>query len=98
MLAQHSARTEFDQPMVYQIRLKGQLGCQWAGWFAGLTITLEENGNTVLTGPVVDQSALHALLRKVRDLGMPLLSVVTVEVTQINQNSTDQTFNRGTRQ
>ena len=61
--------------MVYQIRIKGHLGRRWTDWFGGLTITLEENGDTLLTGPVVDQAALHGLLRKVRDLGTPLLSV-----------------------
>ena len=63
------------QPVVYQIRLKGHLGSQWTDWFEGLTITLEDNGDTLLTGPVIDQAALHGLLRKVRDLGLPLLSV-----------------------
>ena len=64
-----------SQPVIYQIRLKGHLGSQWTDWFEGLTITLEENGNTLLTGPVIDQAALHGLLKKVRDLGMPLVSV-----------------------
>jgi hypothetical protein len=67
-----------SQPIVYQIRLKGHLGRQWTDWFEGLTITLEENGDTLLTGTVVDQAALHGLLKKVRDLGMPLLSVNSV--------------------
>jgi hypothetical protein len=67
------------QPMVYQIRIKGQLGRQWTDWFGGLTITLEDNDETLLTGPVVDQAALHGLLKKVRDLGMPLLSVNRVK-------------------
>lgn len=61
--------------MVYQIRIEGHLGCQWTDWFGGLTITREDNGETLLTGPVADQAALHGLLKKVRDLGMPLLSV-----------------------
>ncbi len=68
--------------MVYQIRIKGHLGHQWTDWFEGLTITLEENGDTLLTGPVVDDAALHGLLKKVRDLGMPLLSVNRVEPGQ----------------
>jgi hypothetical protein len=70
------------QPMVYQIRIKGHLGSQWTDWFGGLTITLEDNGDTLLIGPVVDQAALHGLLKKVRDLGMPLLSVNCVEPGQ----------------
>jgi len=64
-----------SQPMVYQIRIKGHLGRQWTDWFEGLTITLEDDGETLLTGQVVDQAALHGLLKKVRDVGMPLLSV-----------------------
>ncbi len=70
---------ESPQPVVYQIRIKGHLDRQWAGWFEGLTITLEESGDTLLTGPVVDQSALHGLLKRVRDLGMPLVSVNQVQ-------------------
>jgi hypothetical protein len=62
--------------MVYQIRLEGHLGPQWADWFGGLSITLEDNGDTLLTGPVLDQAALHGLLRKVRDLGIPLISAI----------------------
>ena len=71
-------KTDPSQPMVYQIRIKGHLGSQWTDWFGGLTVTLEDNGETLLTGPVVDQAALHGLLKKVRDLGMPLVSVVSV--------------------
>jgi hypothetical protein len=70
------------QPLVYQIRVKSHLGADWTDWFEGLTITREENGDTLLTGTVVDQSALHGLLKKVRDLGMPLLSVNPVEPEQ----------------
>ena len=74
--------TDSSQPIVYQIKLEGQLGSQWADWFGGLTITLEADGHTLLTGPVVDQAALHGLLKKVRDLGMPLVSVNPVEPGQ----------------
>jgi hypothetical protein len=63
------------QPTSYQIRVKGHLGSEWTDWFGGLTVTLEDSGDTLLAGPVVDQAALHSLLRKVRDLGMPLVSV-----------------------
>jgi hypothetical protein len=75
-------KTDLSEPMVYQIRIKGHLGSQWTEWFEGLTITLEDNGDTLLTGSVVDQAALHGLLKKVRDLGMPLLSVIHVEPGQ----------------
>ncbi len=75
---------------VYQIRLKGHLGRQWIDWFEGLTITLEENGDTLLTGPVVDQAALFGLLKKVRDLGMPLLSVIGVEPGQADASDVKQ--------
>ena len=74
----HSLGTDGNQPMVYQIRIKGHLGPQWAEWFEGLTITLEEDGNTLLTGTAVDQAALHGILKIVRDLGMPLLSVNSI--------------------
>jgi hypothetical protein len=72
-------KTDQSPPVIYQIRLKGHLGLQWTDWFGGLTITLEENGDTLLTGPVVDQAALHGLLKKVRDIGMPLVSVNPIE-------------------
>jgi len=62
-----------SQTVIYQIRIKGHLGSQWTDWFEGLTITLEEDGDTLLTGPVVDQAALHGLLKKVRDLGTPFM-------------------------
>jgi hypothetical protein len=68
-------KTDACQPMVYQIRIKGHLDSQWTEWFGGVTITLEEDGNTLLTGPVIDQAALHGLLKKVRDLGLPLISI-----------------------
>jgi hypothetical protein len=74
--------TDPNQTVVYEIRIKGHLGRQWTDWFGDLTITLEEDGVTLLTGPVVDQAALYGLLRKVRDLGMPLLAVKSVEPGQ----------------
>jgi hypothetical protein len=74
-----NSESDPGQPMVYQIRIEGHLGREWTDWFGGLTVTLEDNGETLLTGPVVDQAALHGLLRKVRDLGMPLLSLSHVE-------------------
>ena len=70
---------KLDEPMVYQIRIEGHLGPKWTDWFGGLSITQEDNGETLLTGPVVDQAALHGLLRKVRDLGMPLISAILVK-------------------
>jgi len=63
----------------YEIRLKGHLEARWEQWFDGLTITLEENGNTLLSGPLADQAALHGILKKVRDVGLTLLSVNSVE-------------------
>ncbi|RPI87825.1 MAG: hypothetical protein EHM41_03550 [Chloroflexi bacterium] len=68
-----------NQHKCYEIRLKGHLDDRWAEWFEGLNITLEDNGDTLLTGPVIDQATLHGLLKKVRDLGLPLLSVNSVE-------------------
>ncbi len=70
---------DHHEPGRYEIRIKGHLENRWADWFDGLTITLEDNGETRLTGPVADQAALHGLLRKVRDLGMPLISVKRIE-------------------
>jgi hypothetical protein len=70
---------EFDKQTVYQIRVKGNLDRKWSDWFDGFTITSQAGGATLLTGPVADQSALHGLLGKIRDLGLPLLSVKRVE-------------------
>ncbi len=87
-LAQKSTpgQPETGVPVVYQIRLKGHLGSQWKDWFESMTITLEEDGDTLLTGRVIDQAALHGLLKKVRDLGMPLISFSPVETGQADQS------------
>ena len=78
-----------DQPKVFQIRIQGHLSRQWTDWFEGLTITLEEDGNTLLSGRVVDQSALHGILKKIRNLGMPLLSVNSVDPDPVTKTDTD---------
>jgi hypothetical protein len=75
MSNKRSPESDGGQPMVYQIKINGHLSPQWTGWFDGLTITLEEDGDTLLAGPVVDQAALYGLLRKVRDLGLRLVSI-----------------------
>ena len=71
--------TDPSRPPVYQIRVRGQLGRHWTDWFGGLTIAPAGDGDTLLTGPVVDQAALHGVLRRVRDLGLPLLAVIRLE-------------------
>jgi hypothetical protein len=80
MLDQRRTQRDSAQPEIYQIKIKGHLGAKWIDWFDGLTITLEDNGDTLLTGPVIDQAALHGILKKIRDLGMPLLSVNRVNL------------------
>ena len=75
MSSEPNRNTDRSQPAVYQIRIRGHLGRQWTDWFEGLTIILEDSGDMLLTGPLVDQAALHGLLRKARDLGLPLLAV-----------------------
>jgi hypothetical protein len=89
MSIKRNPRTDPGEAKIYQIRIKGHLGRQWTEWFGGLTITLEDDGVTLITGLVVDQAALHGLLRKVRDLGVPLLSVNHVEsdesTAEVNQ-------------
>jgi hypothetical protein len=82
MSSTFNSESEKAQPLVYQIRIKGHLGREWTDWFEGLTITALDNGETLLTGPVVDQAALHGLLKKVRDVAMPLLSVMRVKPGQ----------------
>lgn len=79
MSNEHSAEQDVNQPMVYQIRIRGHLGPQWMNWFEGCTIQLEEGGDTLLTSEVADQAALHGILKRVRDSGMPLLSVNSMD-------------------
>ena len=79
MSNERNPKTDSAQPMVYEIRIKGHLGSHWENWFEGLTITREESGDTLLTGPVVDQAALFGVLKKVRNSGMPLISVICIK-------------------
>jgi hypothetical protein len=72
-----------DEPRIFEIRIQGHLSQQWQDWFEGLIITLEEEGNTLLSGPVADQSALHGILKRIRNLGMPLLSVNSLDSNQV---------------
>ena len=74
----------YTTPAVYQIRLQGHLSREWTDWFGGLAITLADNGDTLLTGPVADQAVLHGLLKKVRDMALPLVSVIPLEPEQAN--------------
>jgi len=83
-----------NQHQCYEIRLKGHLDDRWAEWFEGLTITLEEDGDTLLTGPVIDQAALHGLLKKVRDLGLPLVSVSPLGTGQADKPDIKQKSDR----
>ena len=78
----HASTEDHHGPGLYEIRIKGHLDARWGDWFEGLIITPEDNGDTLLSGPVVDQAALHGLLKKVRDLGTPLLSVNRVKRDQ----------------
>src|SRR5258708_38946196 len=89
MSNKRTSATDPGQPLACQIRIEGHLGRQWADWFEGLSITLDDNGETLLTGAVVDQAALHGLLKKVRDLGMPLLSVVCVKPGRSEASDSD---------
>ena len=76
-------------PGRYEIRLKGHLDSRWAAWFDGLSLTNESDGSSVIQGQVVDQAALHGLLQKVRDVGLPLISVTQVQPEQPNAPFTE---------
>jgi hypothetical protein len=79
MSAPHASTDDQPKPGRYEIRLEGHLDARWAAWFDGLNLSHEGDGTTVIHGPVVDQAALHGLLRKVRDVGLPLVSVSRVD-------------------
>jgi hypothetical protein len=84
MSNKRNSKTNSNQPLAYQIRIEGHLGQQWTDWFEGLVLTLEEDGNTLLTGSVADQAALHGLLKKIRDLGIVLVSVNRIQLNETN--------------
>lgn len=90
MTNEQEQKPDADQQMVYQFRVKGHLSQQWINLFEGLTVTLEEDGNTLLSGPVSDQSAMHGILKKIRDLGMPLLSVNSTDSNRRFMTDTDE--------
>jgi hypothetical protein len=93
-----NSESDAGQPMVYQIRVKGHLGCEWTDWFEGLAIQLQDDGETLLTGPVVDQAALYGLLKKVRDVGMPLVSVMRVPPGQLEASDASKMHNHFSKQ
>lgn len=86
MSKEHDPKPNPEQPLIYQIRIKGHLDHRWRGWFENATINMEENGDTLLTCPVVDQAALHGLLKKVRDFGMTLISVNQALIDEISDS------------
>ncbi len=85
----HGATQDRHEPGRYEIRLKGHLDARWAGRFDGLNLTHASDGTTILSGPVVDQAALHGVLRTVRDLGLPLLSVRQIGPPQADEPDGD---------
>lgn len=87
---EQQSNPDAKQPLVYTFKIKGHLGQQWLNWFEGLTVTLEEDGNTLLRGPAIDQSALYGILKKIRDLGMPLLSVNFTDSNQPLESGTGE--------
>lgn len=75
---------EFEKPYAYQVKVKGRLDSEWSGWFDGLSISSQPDDETLITGLIEDQSALHGLLGKIASLGLPLLSVIRMEDSQEN--------------
>lgn len=82
-------RDEQHESQWYEIRLRGQLDARWVAWFDGLCLTRDGDGTTRLRGPVVDQAALHGLLQRVRDLGLPLLAVTQIEPDRADEPDVD---------
>ena len=85
-----NAAAEPDGPTIYRIRVKGHLASRWERWFEPMAIVPQPNGDTLLTGPIVDQAALHGILKRIRDLGLPLISMERIEgdaVTSRNERS-----------
>ena len=95
MTETHTSTAGWHEAGRYEIRLRGHLENRWAAWFDGLSITHESNGTTVISGPVVDQAALHGLLQKVRDLGLPLVSLVHVPADRAQRHLTDFPLSEG---
>ena len=100
-MSETHASTEGDhEPGRYEIRLKGHLDARWADWFEGMSFTHVSDGTTSLSGPLVDQAALHGVLRNVRDLGLPLLSVIQVDAKPADgpEGNADTNRNRSTKE
>ncbi len=92
----HASNQDHHEPGLYEIRVKGYLDSRWADWFDGLSLTHENEGTTTLYGQVVDQAALHGLLRKVRDLGLPLISVTHAPTGQAGGSDIKQPIEAST--
>lgn len=89
MTERHPSTGDRPEARRYEIRLAGHLDAHWATWFDGLAVSHQGDGTTVIRGPVADQSALHGLLQRVRDLGLPLVSVTQVETDELDRPTTD---------
>jgi hypothetical protein len=100
MCEPHASTEDNHEPGQYEIRLKGHLDDRWFDWFEGLSLTHASDGTTILAGRVVDQAALYGVLRKVRDLGLPLVSVIQVEPKQANgpDGNADTDHNRSKKE
>ena len=86
--------SEPDGPTIYRIRVKGHLASRWERWFEPMTIAPQANGDTLLTGPLVDQAALHGVIKRIRDLGLPLISVMESDPNQASSPDVDEEWTR----